>query len=473
MNTDRTIDEILADCQRFRILSVGRSGAGKSSVINCVFNVDDAKVSHNKPGEADIYQEITSEQNARFVLHDSKGFEPARTETFNIVREFILEKSDSSRDLEDRLHAAWLCIQTPTHGGRVLEAGDEQFLELANKLQIPVVVVFTQYDRLVRKHENTCANCKDCETCEKCENLEPCENRKNPEPCQSCKAEAQSEFDRHVKILEKAAIRLNIDKTKWTNVSVKEGYTDNITLLVNMTREIVEERLKGDAWIIWSVAQMASLPLKIKACIENGMNYYFKALGGVIPLAGGQLLSDCLLQVHKDITACWNLPDAEGVLNGDEFKHLMLFVVKDVQNKCDTQSSPVDLERINQFVTLCATASATIAPPAAILGLSFIFMQLIASAVSDRAHDAHRVLIAYTVDLILVLEELLKMMLRLKSSANVSSDDLREALAAFRDTTSKGTVHSGVKRLVEEHGQLRKDLILDGVKRLLHEHRAM
>lgn len=65
------------------------------------------KVSHFIPGEADISHEITSESNSRFVLHDSKGFEPAKMETFNIVRNFILKKSEESLELKDRLHAVW------------------------------------------------------------------------------------------------------------------------------------------------------------------------------------------------------------------------------------------------------------------------------------------------------------------------------------------------------------------------------
>jgi hypothetical protein len=39
-----------------------------------------------------------------------------------------------------------------------------------------------------------------------------------------------------------------------------------------MTKEIVQERLKGDAWIIWAVAQRASVPLKVEACIEYVAN---------------------------------------------------------------------------------------------------------------------------------------------------------------------------------------------------------
>ncbi|KAH9015512.1 hypothetical protein EDB85DRAFT_1850387, partial [Lactarius pseudohatsudake] len=57
---------------RFRILVVGRSGVGKSSLINCVFGINKASVAHYKPGESDIRQEFVSSENKYFVLHDSK-----------------------------------------------------------------------------------------------------------------------------------------------------------------------------------------------------------------------------------------------------------------------------------------------------------------------------------------------------------------------------------------------------------------
>ncbi|KAF8130885.1 hypothetical protein K438DRAFT_1740001 [Mycena galopus ATCC 62051] len=445
MHPDLTVEEIINQCQRFRILSVGRAGAGKSSLINCVFNVNDAKVSRFEPGEADIYSEITSETNTRFVLHDSKGFEPSKTDTFDVVREFILKKTDSNLGLKDRLHAAWLCIRTPTHGARLLEAGDEQFLELAHERQIPVVVVFTQHDRLVRMYT---------------------ENREEA---------AQIIFDIHVKSLQDAADRLRIEMPKYINVSVKGGYSDNIVPLVNMTQKIVKDRLEGDAWIMWSVAQMVSIPLKIEACVDKGINYYPRALTGSIPGVGQLLLRECLLKVHQDIIACWNLRNAETVLNGDNFKHLMLYVIQDMQNNSHTRSSPVDIENISNFVSLCTAVTSAIAPPVAILGLTFFFVSWISNTVLDNTPAVQRVLIAYTVDLIMVLQELFKITLQPKSHGSVSWPDLQEAFEAYQRTTSQRTVHSAVSDLVEKRGQLSMDLtvIRESVKEMLEQYRVI
>ncbi|KAJ7869221.1 hypothetical protein B0H14DRAFT_2728299 [Mycena olivaceomarginata] len=437
MHSDRTINELLVECPRFRILSIGRAGAGKSSLINRVFQVNDAKVSHFNPGEADIYAEITSETNTRFVLHDSKGFEPSTRDTIEVVRKFILDKSDTSLELRDRLHAAWLCIRTPTHGGRVLETGDEEILELAYKRNVPVVVVFTQYDRLVRKYP---------------ENGEE---------------SAQKVLDDHVKSLRDAANRLEIEMPAYINVSKQKGYDKNILPL---------KQLPGaDAFFIWATAQMISLPVKIRA-------YYSRALIATssIPAIGQPLLHHRLVEVHQDIVIC---------LNGVDFRQLLLYVVQDMRNKEDTKSSPLDFEKISQFVQLCATASAAFAQPAAILGLSFAFFKWILDAVCDNVYisvistqiffspifrrpEVQRVFIAYTVDLILVLRELFDFTLQPQKAGRVTWDDLGEAWAAYHRTPSQAEVHSKITELVKKHKGLSADstAIRMNVGELVYKH---
>jgi PDZ domain-containing secreted protein len=48
---------------------------------------------------------------------------------------------------------------------------------------------------------------------------------------------------------------------------VRPGHREDISELVKVTRDIVKERVKGDAWMLWAIAQRASLPLKIEACV--------------------------------------------------------------------------------------------------------------------------------------------------------------------------------------------------------------
>jgi len=434
-----SVEEVLRKYGRFRILSAGKSGSGKSSLINRVFNVNDAKVSDYQPGEANIQSEITSQTNQLFVLHDSKGFEPANTDTFNIVREFVTSRSNKDLDLKDQLHVAWLCIQTPAYNARVLERGEEDFLTLARVYKVPVVVVFTQYDELV--YEFVDSGHKENEA----------------------KEAAKNKFQEHVEILRRATQKLGIEMPQYINVSVKNNFDENIIPLVEMTRKIVE----GQAWCMWAMAQQASRPLKVELCVKNSMTHYRRGvIYGAVPGGGDYLLRQCLFSIHKDIIACWNMQDINGVLNGEEFKHLMLYVVQDLQTQGQKErGSPVDIMKIHNFVALCTVAQAAVAPPVAILGLTFFFVSWMSSEVASNAPEAQRVLYGYTVDLILVMEELFKLTLRPTAAGSVTWLDLQEAFDAYQRTRSYSEVHQAVGDLVAEHGTIFRDV--ETIRRLL------
>jgi len=130
------------------------------------------------------------------------------------------------------------------------------------------------------------------------------------------------------------------------------------------------------------------------------MSYYRRVLSGSVPGFGQMLLRTCLVKVHEDIIKCWNFKGE--VLNTDEFKQLMLHLVQDVQAKPDVSSTPT-INIISQFVSLVTAASAPIAPPVAILGLTYIFLQWLSTTVLENLPDVQHLLIAYTVDLISVL----------------------------------------------------------------------
>ena len=57
-------------------------------------------------GEASIDKELVSNKNKHLVLHDSRGFEAADDEYFNVVDRFLKERR-CRESLKDRLHAIW------------------------------------------------------------------------------------------------------------------------------------------------------------------------------------------------------------------------------------------------------------------------------------------------------------------------------------------------------------------------------
>ncbi|KAF9064289.1 hypothetical protein BDP27DRAFT_1426045 [Rhodocollybia butyracea] len=141
----------------FRILVIGKSGAGKSALINAAFDIDTANVSHETSGVSDINTEITSShRNTRFIMHDSQGFAVGETQNYAKVQKFITDRAKEP-EMKDRLHAIWqvwhwFCLEIPTENGALVERVDENFLQL-DLQSVPIVVIFTKYDLLVRKFE--------------------------------------------------------------------------------------------------------------------------------------------------------------------------------------------------------------------------------------------------------------------------------------------------------------------------------
>jgi hypothetical protein len=66
----------------------------------------DKEVSEWTVGNANIEEGHTSEENRFFILHDSKGFEPGETDTYDNVEKFIKGRKNEKL-LKDRLHAVW------------------------------------------------------------------------------------------------------------------------------------------------------------------------------------------------------------------------------------------------------------------------------------------------------------------------------------------------------------------------------
>lgn len=87
--------------------------------------------------------------------------------------------------------------------------------------------------------------------------------------------------------------------------------------------------------------------------------------------------------------------------------------------------------------------------------------------------DVQRVLIAYIVDLILVMEELFQIALQPKVFGRVSWEELQEAFHAYALTSSPRNTHDRVRALVEQRGGLNPDvyLIRKAVEELVQQYR--
>lgn len=124
---------------RVNILVAGKTGVGKSTLINAVFRGELAKTGAGKP-VTQTTQEFSRPGHPLTII-DTRGLEVgdyarSRQQLADLIRE------RSAADDQDRhLHAAWLCIQDSGH--RVEDAEIELSALLADA-GIPVIVVLTK-----------------------------------------------------------------------------------------------------------------------------------------------------------------------------------------------------------------------------------------------------------------------------------------------------------------------------------------
>lgn len=136
---DKT-DEEIKSMPPVNILVAGKTGVGKSTLINAVFRENLAQTGIGKPITKHL--ERITKDGVPIVLFDTKGFELNEQVQKEVRKEVLdeLQKRISSGDSTKKIHAVWYCISSGSHR---LESFEEGFLrELSEKL--PVIVVLTQ-----------------------------------------------------------------------------------------------------------------------------------------------------------------------------------------------------------------------------------------------------------------------------------------------------------------------------------------
>ncbi|KAG2746369.1 hypothetical protein P692DRAFT_20836176 [Suillus brevipes Sb2] len=353
-----TTSEIFRKCPRFRILVIGKSGVGKSSLINHIFGVEKTIASHDKPGDASIDHEFISPQNDKFVLHDSKGFEPGEEDNLKIVRDFINRRKNMTSP-EHQLHAVWLCFEIPRAGGRLLETGTEEFLRLKSSGtlgNIPVIVVLTKYDMLIDRIERNLDEAS----------LNGLSDEAVKELAKN-KAEAELQ-DICIGPLKKFA-GLDIPHAE---ISTEEDYQKTLTRLIQITETCVGDHSTPEAAVMTSIAQRVHPGLKIKASIDTT----FKNCK----------TWDCLYVLHTDIVNVWNFYDPHLYLHSQEFKEMMVKMVDKLEVGPTANPTKTITIGLSMVGTIAAIVSALAGPAAPIV------VPIAAGAVlAVWAHDVYQI----------------------------------------------------------------------------------
>ena len=134
----KAFHEALRERGHVNILIAGRTGAGKSTLINAVFQGDMATTGQGRPVTKET-REITK-GDIPLSIFDTRGLELADFDsTLKALRDFVVERAQET-DPRKHIHVGWVCILEDL---RRVEPAEENLTKMLAE-HMPVVVVITQ-----------------------------------------------------------------------------------------------------------------------------------------------------------------------------------------------------------------------------------------------------------------------------------------------------------------------------------------
>jgi uncharacterized protein (DUF697 family)/GTP-binding protein EngB required for normal cell division len=131
-------ENALAERGHVNVLVVGKTGTGKSTLVNTVFSDRIAETGQGRP----ITQHMRrySKDGSPVSIYDTRGLEVADYKSILGDLKAKVREINRSERAEDHIHVAWLCI---AEGARRVEEAELELAAVLDALSVPVVVVIT------------------------------------------------------------------------------------------------------------------------------------------------------------------------------------------------------------------------------------------------------------------------------------------------------------------------------------------
>jgi len=133
------LNQFRQDIGRVNILVTGRTGVGKSTLINSIFHENFAEVDIGRPVTQKIQE--YSKPGSPITIIDTKGLE---IKDYNVILRDIenyIENRRNKINTSEQLHVAWVCI---AENSDRFEPAEKALIEVLIRYKIPVIVVITK-----------------------------------------------------------------------------------------------------------------------------------------------------------------------------------------------------------------------------------------------------------------------------------------------------------------------------------------
>ena len=144
-DTINAITEKIKNLKTLNIIVVGKTGVGKSTLINAVFRENLAETGIREP-ITDHMRKI-SKKNIPLTIYDTRGFEMGKEVQKQVKDEVVdtINKGLATQDINKTIHCILYCINTASRFNRQEEIEWIKELSCNNQImQVPIIIVLTQ-----------------------------------------------------------------------------------------------------------------------------------------------------------------------------------------------------------------------------------------------------------------------------------------------------------------------------------------
>lgn len=144
-DTIDAINEKIQNLSTLNIIVAGKTGVGKSTLINAVFKDELAETGMGRP-VTNHMRKITK-KDIPLAIYDTRGFELGKDVQEDVKKEIFdtINKGLATKDINKAIHCIWYCINTASN--RIEPEEIEWLRELSREnhvTQVPIIVVLTQ-----------------------------------------------------------------------------------------------------------------------------------------------------------------------------------------------------------------------------------------------------------------------------------------------------------------------------------------